>query len=290
MMKHIFIIKPNDNNQMIESMIVSVMKGYRYEIKYTQYPHHATKIAKKYQDCHHRIYAVGGDGMVHEIVQGLVGSDNELVIIPMGTGNDFIRTIASTNDPKALLEKSLKLPAQPIDLIQANNIYCINVLCCAFDSDIANNVHKYKQIKYLPRSLQYASVLVRRITKYQLFPTRLYRNSEKIYDANIIVGAFCNGKYFGGGFKIGKDANIQDGLIDINLVSSLHKRNIPYYLSLLLTGKLEKGKHYYHNKLPDLQLETSQEVNIDGETYPSGKYELRIVKNLLKVVLYQKND
>lgn len=285
-MKHIFIIKPNNNNQMIESMIISVMKGYRYEIKYTQYPRHATKIAKSYYDCHHRIYAVGGDGMVHELVQGLVGSANELVIIPMGTGNDFVRTIASVNDPKILLEKSLSLPAQPIDLIQANNIYCINVLCCAFDSDIANNVHKYRQIKYLPRSLQYASVLVRRIAKYRLFPTKIYQNDQKIYEANLIVGAFCNGKYFGGGFKIGKEANLNDGLIDVNLVSSLHKRDIPYYLTLLLTGKLEKGKHYYHQKSANLVLETQQEVNIDGETYPPGKYELRIVKNLLNVVLY----
>ena len=70
---------------------------------------------------------------------------------------------------KKLLKKSLSLAASEIDLIKANDIYCINVLCCAFDSDIANNVHKYSQIKYLPRSLQYASVLVRRITQYCLF-------------------------------------------------------------------------------------------------------------------------
>lgn len=289
-MKHIFIIKPNLDNQMIEAMIVSVMKGYRYEIKYTQYPRHATELVQVYQNCHHRIYALGGDGLVHEIVQGLVGSANELVIIPMGTGNDLLRSISNISDPKVLLQKSLSLTAQPIDLIKANDIYCINVLCCAFDSDIANNVHKYSQIKYLPRSLQYASVFVRRITKFRLFPTRIYQDGKKIYEGNLIVGAFCNGKYFGGGFKIGKDAQLQDGLIDINLVSSLHKREIPYYMSLLLRGKLEKGRHYYHRKLAYLDFETMQEVNIDGETYPPGYYQLKIVKNLLKVVLYQEND
>ena len=198
--------------------------------------------------------------MIHEIVQGLVGSDNELVVIPTGTGNDFVRTIADENDPEKLLKKSLSLAASEIDLIKANDIYCINVLCCAFDSDIANNVHKYSQIKYLPRSLQYASVLVRRITQYCLFPTALFQDGKKFYEGNLIVGAFCNGKY------------------------------IPYYLTLLLAGKLEQGKLYYHQKLPYLTLKTRQQVNIDGETYPSGTYNLKIVKNSLKIVLYRQKD
>lgn len=289
-MKHIFIIKPDQNNKNIEAMIVKVMQGYRYEIKYTHYPRHATLLAKSYSGCNYRIYAVGGDGMIHEIVQGLVGSDNELVVIPTGTGNDFVRTIADENDPEKLLKKSLSLAASEIDLIKVNDIYCINVLCCAFDSDIANNVHKYSQIKYLPRSLQYASVLVRRITQYCLFPTALFQDGKKFYEGNLIVGAFCNGKYFGGGFKIGKEAQIDDGMIDINLVSSLHKRYIPYYLTLLLAGKLEQGKLYYHQKLPYLTLKTRQQVNIDGETYPSGTYNLKIVKNSLKIVLYRQKD
>lgn len=141
--KHIFIMKPNLKNTKIETMIIDVMKGYQYEIKYTEYPQHATKIAKSYQRCNYRIYAVGGDGMIHEIVQGLIGSDNELVIILAGTGNDFIRTISHTNAPDKLLKMSLHLKSEAIDLIKVNDIYCINIFCCAFDSDIANNVHNY---------------------------------------------------------------------------------------------------------------------------------------------------
>ncbi|MFQ8706273.1 MAG: diacylglycerol/lipid kinase family protein [Thomasclavelia sp.] len=286
--KHIFIMKPSLKNTKIETMIVDVMKGYQYEIKYTEYPRHATKIAKSYQKCSYRIYAVGGDGMIHEIVQGLIGSDNELVVIPAGTGNDFIRTISHTNDPNKLLKMSLNLKSQSIDLIKVNDIYCINVFCCAFDSDIANNVHNYHQIKYLPRALQYANVLVKRLSRYRLYPTSLYCDGIKIYEENLIVGAFCNGKYFGGGFRIGKNADLNDGFIDINLVSSLKKRSIPYYLILLFSGKLERGRLYYHNKLKELDLKTKQDVNIDEETYPSGIYHLEIVKNSLKIVIYEK--
>ena len=58
--KHIFIMKPNLKDTKIETMIVSTMQGYHYEIKYTKYSRHAIKIAKKCHNC--RIYAVGGDG------------------------------------------------------------------------------------------------------------------------------------------------------------------------------------------------------------------------------------
>ena len=81
--KHVFIMKPNLKDTKIETMIVSIMQGYHYEIKYTKYSRHAIKIAKEYHNC--RIYAVGGDGLIHEIVQGIAGSDNELVVIPAET-------------------------------------------------------------------------------------------------------------------------------------------------------------------------------------------------------------
>ena len=286
--KHIFIIKPNPNNVKIETLIVKNMQGYPYEIKYTKYPKHASAIAASYQGCHHRIYAVGGDGLIHEVVQGLAGSDNELVILPAGTGNDFIRTIANTRDLETLLKKSLKLPAQPIDLIKANDIYCINVFCLALDSDVANNVHKYRQIKVLPRSLQYVNVLVRRFVKYHPQPVTLRYQGKTIYKDRLLIGAFCNGKYFGGGFKIGKYADVKNGLIDINLVPQLKKSQLPYYVTLLLTEKLEQGKLYYHKQLKEVEVESNKKVNIDGEVYPAGIYQLKIVNKAINVVLFEK--
>lgn len=288
--KHIFIIKPNPNNAKIETLIVKNMRGYPYEIKYTRYPKHASAIAASYRGCHHRIYAVGGDGLIHEVVQGLVGSENELVVLPAGTGNDFIRSIADTRNLETLLKKSLRLQAQPIDLIKVNDIYCINVFCLALDSDVANNVHKYRQIKVLPRSLQYVNVLVRRFVKYRPLPTTLRCQGKIIYRDKLLIGAFCNGKYFGGGFKIGKCADVKNGLIDINLVPELKKSQLPYYVTLLLTERLEHGELYYHTQLKEVEVESNKEVNIDGEVYPAGIYHLKIVNKAINVVLFEKND
>ena len=88
------------------------------------------------------------------------------------------------------VKKSLSLKAQPIDLIKANDIYCINVLCCAFDSDIANNVHNYHKIKFLPKTLQYVNVLIKRISKYRFYPTKVTSNNKVIYNGDLVVCGF----------------------------------------------------------------------------------------------------
>ena len=93
-MKHIFILKPDTSKSLI-NCIVTMMQGKRYELRYTKDLDDARKIALSYQDekevC--RLYAIGGDGFVHKVVNGMVGSHHELVVIPQGTGNDFARSI-----------------------------------------------------------------------------------------------------------------------------------------------------------------------------------------------------
>ncbi len=75
----------------------------------------------------------------------------------------------------------------------------------------------------------------------------------------LLIGAFCNGKYFGGGFKIGKYADVKNGLIDINLVPQLPGYHSFLIMSLLLlTERVEQGKLYYHNQLERVTLESWQ--------------------------------
>lgn len=104
-MKHIFILKPDTSKSLI-NCIVTMMQGKRYELRYTKDLDDARKIALSYQDekevC--RLYAIGGDGFVHKVVNGMVGSFHELVVIPQGTGNDFARSIYKNLDAIKILK------------------------------------------------------------------------------------------------------------------------------------------------------------------------------------------
>ena len=96
--KYIFIINPNANrgrNREVKVRIDRVCKkrNLDYEIRFTYRRGSATKIVKVYQDKEYIIYAVGGDGLISEVVNGIVGTKNKLGVIPTGSGNDFARTM-----------------------------------------------------------------------------------------------------------------------------------------------------------------------------------------------------
>lgn len=142
-MRHIFLLKPvdddYDHHPFIET-IREVMQGYDYDIFMSTYPDHAKKIIKHYKEPT-RFYSVGGDGMLNQVIQGLVGTPHELVVIPYGTGNDFFKMISKNNDSKEVLKASLKGKTIPIDTVLMNNRYFINNACFGCDSVIANHVH-----------------------------------------------------------------------------------------------------------------------------------------------------
>ncbi len=286
-MKHVFIIKPTDMAASMETDIAAIMAGCDYITRYVCYAGHAKKIAADYKDEKDRIYVIGGDGLLHEVVQALVGSENEIVVIPAGTGNDFARMVSKGKTPFEVLEKSLELEATKIDVIKCNDIYCVNSCCFGFDADIAMHVHDTKPIKFLPKSLSYTTTLAKRITKLRSFQTRMFHNGENVYDGKLLIGSFNNGIYYGGGFKISPFSLLFDGLMDVNLVPELKAIEIPLALTLLKAGHVDKVKQYYHRQLRTIDLESECEVNIDGEVYPQGRYHIEVIPQALNIVIVE---
>lgn len=286
-MKHIFILKP-DTDQKLVNHIVKTMQGRQYKLCFTKDLVDARHIAQKYRDLQEtcRIYAVGGDGFVHQVVNGMIFSHHELVVIPAGTGNDLARTIYQHLDPLKILNESLTMSAQPVDVIRCNDsLYCINVFCCGLDAEVGNLVNvKRRDIRYMPRSLHYMLTILEKITHLRFYPTVISRNDQELFAGDVVVCAFCNGHYFGGGFKIGYDGEIDDGYIDINVISDIAKRHLLQYVKALVTGRLHKTKKYQHFSEKDVIVKTSQYVNIDGEMYDPGIYHLSCLHHSLKVV------
>ena len=106
-MKHIFMMHDTKRHHDLEGMIHDIMQEYVYEIVYTT----SMQDSQKYiQNCLEpsRFYAVGGDGTINGLLQALVHSEHELVILPFGTGNDFCRTLTKEKNIRQLLIQSLK--------------------------------------------------------------------------------------------------------------------------------------------------------------------------------------
>ena len=231
-MKHIFILRPNTSKELV-NCIVSSMQGKRYELRYTKDLDDARKIALSYQEekevC--RLYAIGGDGFVHKVVNGMVGSHHQLVVIPQGTGNDFARSIYKNLDAIKIFKKSLKKEAKPIDVIQCrDDLYCVNVFCCGLDADVGNIVNTNRKTTIAPRILQYSFTILDKIFHLKFYPTEIYTYNKDIYQGNVLICTFCNGHYFGGGYQAGYYSSLDDGMIDMSVVGEISKKELPYYL------------------------------------------------------------
>ena len=130
-MKHIFIVNKISGKKRglkTVSIIEDIMQKhhYDYEIHITQYPTHAKKIAANYKkEDDVTIYAVGGDGTILEVVNG-IEEGIPLGIIPCGSGNDFYRMIGPKDNLKLLIEKTINGIVKKIDFGKINNLCTVN--------------------------------------------------------------------------------------------------------------------------------------------------------------------
>ncbi|HCJ15545.1 MAG TPA: hypothetical protein DHV77_10905 [Erysipelotrichaceae bacterium] len=162
-MKHVFLLKSEGTTHSFLPTIHKIMKGYDYDIHISQYPNHVISIMKEYRTPV-RVYAVGGDGFMNQVVQALVHTKHEMVVIPYGTGNDFSRYVNNgVKKAEDVLRESLQWHAQRIDTVKMNDLYYINSGCFGIDAAIANHVHDVVNVPFIPESKSYILSILRNI-------------------------------------------------------------------------------------------------------------------------------
>lgn len=266
-MKYIFIVNPvagNDDKQMIFARIKSTFRQLDDEmiVEKTKFSGDAKYISRKYALAYGRdcvIVSCGGDGTVHEIANGIAGTDTPLMILPLGTGNDFAKKIYGTKKINALnviksfglYNGKLKYDVKPIDLIDYNGEKCINVMSYGLDTvvetigrKIADKFppigHQAYNIAILPalRSLKHSINIdfdcVDKDTGVK------YKITETPIDYTLM--AICNASYYGGGFCPAPDSVLDDGLLDLALCHTVSLAEIPPLIPKYSRGEIEKIK------------------------------------------------
>jgi diacylglycerol kinase (ATP) len=224
-----------------------------YELVYTKKPGDAQILASDAREKFECVVAVGGDGTINEVVNGLIGSNAKLGIIPIGSGNDFIRAIDIPSKINDALNNLLKMNTQWIDIGRADDRYFQNGLGIGFDAWVVNRI---LDIKKLGGTAMYLYAVLQTIYTYKPPTVQLSYNdvnrTEKFY--LITIG---NGISLGGGFKLTPDAIIDDGLFDLNIIRNLNKIEIYQNLIGVFSGK--------HVHLPQVTMDRSDHVKIESE-------------------------
>lgn len=279
-MKYVFIINPASGKtdyDKIKQNIMKTLENENYEIYETKAPKEATEIASRFKNEENTIvYSVGGDGTLNEVVNGIAEGKCKLGIIPTGSGYDFYRTLKEAQTENVRL-----------DLGKVNGRYFINIASVGMDAETCNNANKIKSKIKLHSSYYLALIHTFLTFKSKSLKLKIDKN---VYAGDYIIAAICNGKYYGGGFKIVPVASFDDNQFDIYLVSKASKFKLIKILLALLKSEHEKYNEVrkYTGKNITITSENNLIVNIDGEITISKNIEIEMIEDAL--IIYNNNE
>lgn len=279
-MKYVYIINPASGKtdyDKIKQNIMKTLENENYEIYETKAPKEATEIASRFKNEEDTIvYSVGGDGTLNEVVNGIAEGKCKLGIIPTGSGNDFYRTLKEAQTENVRL-----------DLGKVNGRYFINIASVGMDAETCNNANKIKSKIKLHSS--YYLALIHTFLTYKSKSLKL-KIGKNVYAGDYIIAAICNGKYYGGGFKIAPVASFDDNQFDIYLVSKASKFKLIKILLALLKSEHEKYNEVrkYTGKNITITSENNLIINIDGEITISKNIEIEMIEDSL--IIYNNNE
>lgn len=274
-MRHIFIINPasgKDEHKDLEIKIQSVFKKQDYEIVHTEYKGHAKELAEKYASSGEEIciYACGGDGTLNEVVNGMyMYPSAKLAIIPVGTGNDFIKCIKGYEKKDFLnLEGYLIGVHKKVDLLKIDDSVSINITNIGLDVEIVEKVTKFKRIPLVNGSAAYIMALL-----YCFFSSLKHKLQVIVDEKDLGVNEYtfvvaANGTCYGGGFTPCPNASLDDGYIDVCLVKNINRRVIARLIGKYKAGthtEYEKYIEMYRVKKIQIKSDSLIKLSLDGE-------------------------
>ena len=269
--KHlVFIINPKsgiDRKKEIQQGIQDTLdhNQFSYEIIHTMHAKHGTELAR--EAAKHGAYAVvavGGDGSVNDIVNGLLGTSTILAIIPKGSGNGMARTMKIPLELHKALEVINKGNTAKMDVAYANGHPFISNAGVAFDALISK-----KFSKSVRRGLaMYSWLVTKHMWTYKEWDWEIEIDGYKLKERSFIIN-IANGQQFGYNFKIAPDADYTDGLLNVVIIRKFPKVLGGALVLQALNGSITKS-HYVQHYLaknvtvshPDLRL-----MQTDGDAH-----------------------
>lgn len=179
----------------------------------------ATTIVKDYisklGDNNLVVYAIGGDGTLNEVVNAAVYTKTQVVVVPCGTGNDYVKNISKYMSGRKIIIESLDQKPKRVDTIFVNDKqYAVNMINGGFDAKIVVNVVKFNKLPLVTGNMAFNLSIL-----YTLFMNQNYRFEitvdDRVFKGKYTLVAVGKGKYCGGVAKALPYASLDDGMLDV---------------------------------------------------------------------------
>jgi diacylglycerol kinase (ATP) len=240
------------------------------------------------------IIIVGGDGSVHEVVNGILASGNRvsLGIVAAGSGNDFAwNTLKLPHDPAEAIERAFTGQLIDVDAGKVNERYFVNSFSVGLDADIAVAANVLKKYPFMSGARLYYTTTVKQLLfGYRRCPWLSFEleggeQPVKSAESRYVLMAITNGPTYGAGFRINPRADHTDGLFDICAITYT-----PLMRALQLLPIVKKGEHegqpeaiFYRAKSVSITSRSPVNTQMDGETTYATSYQAEILPGALSV-------
>ncbi len=238
-----------------------------------------------------RVIVAGGDGSVHEAVNGILRSKNTaaLGIIPTGTGNDFVKAC----DIPLNWEHATQLLAdriaasetlRRIDAGRFNDRYFANGAGIGFDAKVT---HVAQSIRLPIGDLVYLLAIFRTMVGGIVSPSVQIRAGDYSWNGPLTLAGICNGSWVGGMFHIAPTASNSDGVLELVIAKPVTRRRILTLLPKLMGGEHLEEKEIVHRPVTSLTIKADTPIpsQLDGEVQPlQTDFEINILPGALNLL------
>ncbi len=276
------------------------LKQFQFEYVFTEHENHTIELVKNAIDNGFtKIICVGGDGTLHSVVNGILRlnisiiSEVKIGVIPIGTGNDWVKTYGiSTNYKKAIeILKTEHTTLQDIGKITLNNsnsvIYFNNLAGIGFDGYVVNKVYRFKNLG----SLAYLAGALLSLFSYKKPLLEISFNNTVLKHKTLLLFIGI-GKYCGGGMQLTQKPDPLNGLFDISFVKNISLVQLLINISGFFNGNITQHKIVENYKTSELKIKvaTNQETYIqaDGEFVGSGSFSVSLLPKALTFIVPKK--
>ncbi len=279
----------------IETQLRSLDVDFDY--RFTEGANHATTLAREGVDeGYETIVAVGGDGTVNEVVNGLISPGDQkaeavLGVIITGRGSDLARTIGIPSDYGEACARLAGERIMTVDLGlvhfyaegEQQQRHFVNVGGCGFDAEVA--VRANRAPNFMGGTIPYLSSVVTTLIAYRNKDIELILDEREPMRmvANSVVVANC--QYFGGGMRVAPDADPNDGLFDVIVVGDIDKVDF-----LMTVPKIYDGTHLthpqcdaYRAKRVEVRSEQRLLLQVEGEVCGETPLTFQVVPSALQI-------
>lgn len=283
-------------------------KGIRYECRYTGDSGNACRIAEDAsREGYRRFVAVGGDGTVHDVLNGIMSfvdapgnavrlEEFYLSVLPMGSGNDWIKSLGISKDVKGIVELMAAGSFGRQDVVRVRILdddgnaksvsYMANVGGVGIDADVCRIVNVNKKMGMRGKVL-YVKALIQCLARRKPIVARVLCDGAEVFCGKYFSIAFGIGKYSGGGMMQTADALMDDGFLDMTLIPELGMLKIAKEAPKLFTGTF--------TKIPELVVRRARSlvvipeggaphVEVDGEVIGTAPVCLEIMGPQINVL------